>query len=274
MKSFATLFIAIVALLASAAMAAEDVRVSGSTTVLPWTELAAEEFNAQQSDYQVSVAAGGSGVGITDVGEGRSEIAMSSREIKDEEREMYETDDAKFEEFLIGYDGIVIAVSPAVYEDGVHALSKDEVKKIYAGEITNWEELGGKDSEIHAVARKPGSGTRDTFNEVIMGSKEAETPGAGSEAADSAEVKTTVAGADNAIGYVGYSFAEDGAIKAVSLDGVEPTVATIKDESYPLARKLFFYTLGTPSAGAQAFIDFVLSEQGQAIGEENGFVTL
>ena len=80
-------------------------------------------------------------------------------------------------EFLVGYDAICLVVSPEVYDSGVTTLTKDELKQIYAGDITNWEELGGPNTEIFVIGRKPGSGTRDTFDETIMGSKEAETPG-------------------------------------------------------------------------------------------------
>ncbi|MCQ8903989.1 MAG: phosphate ABC transporter substrate-binding protein [Methanothrix sp.] len=258
----------------SPALSATDVRVSGSTTVLPLASVCAESFNSEQSDYRVTVTGGGTGVGITDLGEGRSDIAMASREVTETEKNKYETADKKFNEILVGYDGIVVALSPQIYEAGVRALTKEQVRKIYAGEISNWKDLGGPDMKIYAIARRAGSGTRDTFNEVIMGSKEAETPGVSTEAADNSEVKTAIKGSDKAIGYLGYSYVADGAVKGVALDGVEPTVDNIKSGNYPLARKLYFYTLGEPSPGAQAFIDFVLSSSGQALAEKAGYIPL
>lgn len=256
----------------SPVLSATDVRISGSTTVLPLASVCAESFNSEQSDYRVTVTGGGTGVGITDLGEGRSDIAMASREVTDTERSKYETADRKFNEILVGYDGIVVAVSPQIYEAGVRALTKEQVRMIYAGEISNWKDLGGPDRKIYAIARRAGSGTRDTFNEVIMGSKEAETLGVSTEAADNSEVKTAIKGSDKAIGYLGYSYAADGAVKGVALDGVEPTVDNIKSGEYPLARKLYFYTLGRPTPGAQAFIDFVLSSRGQALAEKTGYI--
>jgi phosphate transport system substrate-binding protein len=252
-------------------MAKETVRVSGSTTVLPLAEGGAEAFNGEQSDYQVIVTGGGTGVGIKNIAEGNSEIAMASREVTADEKTQFGD---QFKENKVGYDGIVIAVSKQIYDAGVTSLTKDQVKKIYNGEITSWKDLGGPDSEMLVVAREQGSGTRDTFNEDIMGDKKAETPGVNTVAGSNAEVRTALTGSDKAIGYLGFSYAEDGAVGMITLDGVKPSAETIKDGSYELARKLYFYTFGDATAGAQAFIDFMVGEKGQKVAEEYGFVTL
>jgi phosphate transport system substrate-binding protein len=246
--------------------------VSGSSTVMPMAELAAEEFNMMQDNYTVNVKSGGSGVGIVDVAEGRSDIAMSSREIKLEERQRYETPTVRFIEQPVGFDAICLVVSADVYDSGVTSLTKDEVKQIYAGDITNWEELGGPNTEIFAIGRRAGSGTRDTFNEIIMGSREAETPAVSYDAGESSEVKFSTQRSDNAIGYMGYSFVMTGDTKVLALDGIQPSIESIKSGAYPLARKLYFITLGEPSSGAKAFIDYILSPEGQKIAEENGFI--
>ncbi len=250
------------------------VAVSGSSTVMPMAELAAEEFNMLQDDYKVNVKSGGSGVGIVDVAEGRSDIAMSSREIKLEERQRYETPKVRFIEIPVGFDAICLVISPDVYNQGVTSLTKDEVRRIYAGDITNWEELCGPNTEIFAIGRRPGSGTRDTFNEIIMGSKEAETPAVSYDAGESSEVKFSTQRSRNAIGYMGYSFVMTGDTKVISLDDVQPTIESIKSGAYPLARKLYFVTLGEPSPGARAFIDYILSPEGQQIAIENGFIPI
>jgi phosphate transport system substrate-binding protein len=250
------------------------VAVSGSSTVMPMAELAAEEFNMLQDDYKVNVKSGGSGVGIVDVAEGRSDIAMSSREIQPAERQRYETPSVRFIEQPVGFDAICLVISPDVYNQGVTSLTKDEVRRIYSGDIANWEELGGPDTEIFAIGRRPGSGTRDTFNEIIMGSKEAETPAVSYDAGESSEVKFSTQRSDNAIGYMGYSFVMKGDTKVIALDGIQPTIESIKSGVYPLARKLFFVTLGEPSPGARAFIDYILSPEGQKIALENGFIPI
>jgi len=270
------LSVLIVALILGAActtmvMATETVRVSGSTTVLPLAEGGAEAFNAGQSDYQAIVTGGGTGVGIKNIAEGNSDIGMASREVTSDEISQFGD---KFKENLVGYDGIVIAVSKQIYDAGVTILTKDQVKKVYNGEITNWKELGGPDDQILVVAREQGSGTRDTFNEDIMGSKAAETPGVNTVAGSNAEVRTAITGSDKAIGYLGFSYAEDGQVGMITLDGVAPSANTIKDGSYELARKLYFYTFGDATAGAQAFIDFMTGAEGQKVAEEYGFVPL
>jgi phosphate transport system substrate-binding protein len=266
----------IIALIVSAigttmVMAKETVRVSGSTTVLPLAEAGAEAFNGEQSDYQILVTGGGTGVGIKNAAEGNSEIGMASREVTADEKSQFGD---KFEENMVGYDGIVIAVSRQIYDAGVTSLSKDQVKKIYSGETANWNDVGGPDSEILVVAREQGSGTRDTFNEDIMGDKKAETPGVNTVAGSNAEIRTALTGSDKAIGYLGFSYAEDGAVGAITLDGIKPTAQTIKDGSYELARKLYLYTFGDAKPGAKAFIDFIVGAKGQKVAEEYGFVPL
>jgi phosphate transport system substrate-binding protein len=252
-------------------MAKETVRVSGSTTVLPLAEGGAEAFNGEQPDYQVLITGGGTGVGMKNIAEGNSDIAMASREVTAEERSNFGD---KFQENLVGYDGIVIGVSKQIFDAGVTALSKDQVKKIYSGETTNWKDVGGPDCEILVVAREQGSGTRDTFNEDIMGDKKAETPGVNTVAGSNAEIRTALTGSDKAIGYLGFSYAEDEAVGAITLDGVKPTAETIKDGSYELARKLYFYTFGDAKPRAQAFINFMMGPRGQKVAVEYGFVPL
>ncbi len=249
----------------------EKATVTGSTTVLPIGEATAEAFNAQKNACQVTVTGGGTGAGITAIAEGRSNIAMASREVTGDEKSKYGD---KFQQFDIGYDGVVIAVSKAVYDAGIRELTSEQVKKIYVGEIKNWKELGGPDAEIYAIAREQGSGTRDTFNEDIIGDKKAETPGIATTAMGSSEVKTAIVGSDSAIGYLGFSYIEGGNIGVITLDGVLPSVQTIKDGLYKLHRHLYLYTFGEPTSCAKAFIDFVTSAEGQKVAEENGFIPL
>jgi phosphate transport system substrate-binding protein len=251
-------------------MASEKVTVSGSTTVLPLAEACAETFNSQQNNYQATVTGGGTGAGITAIAEKRSEIAMASRDVTADERNKYGNN---FKEFDIGLDGICIAVSRQIFDAGVRNLTKDQLKGIYGGEIKNWKEVGGPDVPIYAIAREQGSGTRDTFNDVIMGSAAAETPGVSTVALGSAEAKTAIAGSKNAIAYLGFSYI-GGNIGIVALNGIMPSVQSIMDNSYELGRHLYFYTFGAPSPGAKAFIDFVQAPEGQSIAQDNGFIPI
>ncbi len=257
----------------SSAQNALMLRVTGSTTALPLVAQVAESFNEIDKNIQASVSGGGSGAGIKDLGEGRSALAMMSRDVTDEERKLYETPTEKLKEIPIGYDAIIIAVSPQVYESGVTALTHEQVKKIYSREINNWKGVGGFDKQIYVIGRKAGSGTRDTFNELVMGNKSAETPGVTTEAEGNAEVKTAIIGSTTAIGYIGIGFI-GGSTRAVTLDGVDANAETIKSGKYELARKLYLVTLGNPSPETQQFIDFVLGTEGQKIALDNGFVPL
>ncbi len=238
---------------------------------MPLVEACAEEFNRIQNEVHVSVTGGGSGVGIKNAAEGLAEIAMASREVKPDEIAVYGD---SFVEYLVAYDAIAVVVSQPIYEAGVTDLSQDEVAAIYSGEVANWMDVGGPDERIYVVAREVGSGTRDTFNEMVMGSAEAETLGVTTYHGSNAEVKTAVTNSDKAIGYVGMNYVEGGALRAVAYDGVMPSAETIKDGSYPLARELYMVTYGEPSEDVSTFLDFVTGEDGQAIAEELGFVSI
>jgi phosphate transport system substrate-binding protein len=174
----------------------------------------------------------------------------------------------------VGYDGIVVAVSKPIYQAGVVGLSKDQIRRIYAGEVNSWKDLGGPDEEIYVVSREQGSGTKETFDEVVMGGRGVETPGVDTVALGSAEVKTALAGSDKAIGYLGFSYAKGGSIEPVALDGVMPSLQSIRNNSYELSRKLYFYTFGEPKHGTNAFIAFVMGPEGQQVAEQMGFVPL
>ncbi|HPJ30983.1 MAG TPA: phosphate ABC transporter substrate-binding protein [Methanothrix sp.] len=248
----------------------DTVTVTGSTTVMPLVEICAEKFNLIQDEVVVTVSGvGGSGVGIKNVASGFSDIGMSSRKVRADEIELYGDN---FTEQLIGYDAICIAVSLPVYDSGVTNVSRDQLRAVYEGNLTSWRDLGGPDQEIYVVARMVGSGTGDIFNEVVMGDLETETLGADTYAQNNAEVKTAVTMSDKAIGYLGFSYVQDGDLMPVAYQGVVPTVESIRGETYPLTRPLYVITWDEPDQGEQAFIDFLLGEEGQSMVEEIGFL--
>ncbi len=249
--------------------AAEKVTITGSSTVLPLVEASAEAFNDRQNDCQATVTGGGTGAGITAIAGGRSQVAMASREVTADELRKYGD---KFRQFDIGYDGVVVVVSRAIHDAGIKGLTTDQVRKIYAGQIKNWKELGGPDAGIYVIGREQGSGTRDTFNEAIMGDTKAETAGVATTAMGSSEVKTAIMGSNTAIGYLGFSYMQGSRIAAIAIDGVSADMQSIKDGSYKLQRHLYLYTSGESASCARAFIDFVISDEGQKIAEENGFI--
>jgi phosphate transport system substrate-binding protein len=267
-KIIVILIIALLASVTTWSASARDVTVSGSSTVMPLAEAAAEEFNVQQKDYVVTVSAGGTGAGILGIAERKIDIAMASREVTEGERQRFGD---SFKEFLVGLDGISLAVSDEVYLAGVKGLSRQQVRDIYSGNITDWKEVGGPDADIYVISREVGSGTRDNFNEVVLGSKDAETPGVDTVAMGGAEVKTAISGSNKAIGYLGFNYLGSG-VAGIAFNGVTPTYENIKLDLYELHRHLYFYTFNEPSAGAQAFIDFVQGPQGQKIAAEEGFI--
>ena len=249
--------------------AKETVLISGSTTVLPLAEAGAEAFNGGQSNYTVLVTGGGTYAGIENIAKGKSDIAMASSKVAELD---IISSGYKFKERLIGHDGIVIVVSKQIYDAGVTSLTKDQVKRIYSGEINNWKDLGGPDSEMLVVARENGSGTRDVFNEYVLGRKIKDMPSTCIVADSNEEMKRLINESKTAIGYLGFSYSEDGSVGVITLDGVKPTAETIKNASYELARELYFYTYGDVKPGAQAFIDFMVGPEGQKIAKVHGFV--
>ena len=245
-----------------------DVKVMGSSTVMPLAEAAAEAFNLEQNDYLVSVNIGGTGAGILGIVERNYDIAMASRAVTEKEMERFGDN---FQQFRVGMDGIGIAVSDEIYQEGVRNLNREQVKRIYSGEITNWKEVGGPDKDIYVVSREYGSGTRDDFNEAVMEDIGAETLGTDTVALSGAEVKTTISGSNRAIGYLGFNYL-GGGVQGIAFNGVVPSYENIKLGIYELKRNLYFYTFGDPKPGARAFIDFVLGSMGQKIAAEEGFI--
>jgi phosphate transport system substrate-binding protein len=266
-----TIIASFIILVSPSASVEKVVTVSGSTSMLPLAAAAAEVFNDQQKDYFVSVNGGGTGPGIINIAERKEDIAMASRALTEEEKVEYGN---RFQEYLIGYGDVVIAVSNAIYSAGVKDLTGEQVKNVYLGKITNWKDVGGPDEEIYVIARLPGSGARDTFNEVIFGDVNSETPGVGTNTLSDAEAKTAIEGSDKAIGYLGLIYVQNGDIKPIALDGIQPTIESLRNGSYRLARKLYFDTYGEPTPGAKSFIEFLLGAQGQKIVEETGFMPL
>ena len=246
----------------------KDVTISGSSTVMPLAEAAAEVFNLEQHQYVVTVTAGGTGAGILGIAERKYDIAMASRALTEDETQRF---GSNFREFKVGLDGISLAVSEKIYQAGVKSLSREQIRKIYSGVVTNWKQVGGPDEDIYVIAREEGSGTRDDFNEAILGNRTAETSGVDTVANSGAEVKTAISGSDEAIGYLGFNYL-GGGVRAIAFDGIPPSYENIKLDIYELKRQLYFYTFGDPTPGARAFIDFVQGPEGQKIAAEEGFI--
>ncbi len=244
------------------------IRIEGSTTVYPIALQCAEEFNEKYDDIEVQVAtATGSGTGIKALGQGQCEIADASREVKQSEGDEYS--DVDFYDNVVAYDGIAIIVSKEIYDAGVTALTSEQVIEIYTGEITNWKDVGGPDKTIAVHEREEGSGTRDTFMELLDIDETSTTASWQSNSL----VQNAVATTDNAIGYVGLGYVSTDT-PAVKLDGYDANEANVKAGTYPISRSLHMYTDGQPTGDIKKFIDFVLSDDGQDIVEAKNFIRL
>ena len=207
-----------------------------------------EAFMNNNSGASFTYNPTGSGSGIKAVLEGRCDIGLSSRALKDEEKA------EGLVETVLAYDGIAMVVNP---ENPVSDLSLEQIAAIYTGEITNWKEVGGNDAEIVLIGREAGSGTRDGF-ETITGT--AEACKYRQELTSTGDVIATVASNPDAIGYASLAALKD-TVKALSVSGVTPTEETVKDGSYIIQRPFVLVTKeGTAlSATAQKFFDFALS---------------
>jgi len=244
-----------------------ELKIGGSSTVLPVTEAAVDAFE-EKYDISVLVSGGGSSHGITSVAEGRIDLGMASRQISQEEINQYGD---SFEKHVIGYDGVAVVISEEIYEKGVQNLSLDEIKKIYSGEIQNWEEIGGPNKEILVVSREEGSGTGSVFySSMGLGRADASLDQVGD---GNSMVKQYVSNSDKAIGFLGLGYVGDGA-KAVEIDGSEPTKENILAGDYPIDRSLQYYSWGSLDKDAEKFIEFIQSEEGQKIVEDIGYIPI
>jgi len=259
------------------------ITIKGSSTVLPIAETCAGEFMNANPNIQVTVAGGGSSVGIKSVANGEVDIGDASREAKASDFE--DIDGVELSDLVdnvVAYDGIAVVVSPNIYNT-IKALTMDQIYQIYTGNIRNWNELGGPDLEIYVNDRASTSGTRATFVELIENSEgntleDFEADG-GTLAVDNvnqenSNVATAVSGSNQAIGYVGLGYVNEETLPAVSVEGVLPSTATVKDGTYPISRSLHMYTLGQPTGAVKDFIDFVQGTEGQNIVEEEGFIPI
>ncbi len=237
-----------------------SITLAGSTSVQPFAEMLAEEYAKLYPDRPpVNVQGGGSSAGVRAAMTGAAEIGMLSRELNLEERELTE--------IAIAHDAIALVVHPT---NPVSGLSKDQVRKVFSGEIADWGVFGGNGHRINVVSREEGSGTRGAFEELVMDGA-ITLPRAVVQDSNGA-VRETVAGDKAGIGYLSLGLVDD-RVKALDIDGVAPTIENAQEGAYALVRPFLFVYLGDLSAEAQAFLDFVLGEEGQAMLAGEGLVT-
>ena len=241
---------------------AEQITLAGSTSVEPFAELLAERYMHTYSDgLVINVQGGGSSAGVRAALSNAAEVGMSSRNLKSEEVEQ------GLATQLIARDAIAIIVHPSnVVED----LTLEQVRAIFAEQITSWADVGGADRPIIIVTREEGSGTRGAFEDLVMGDDGISFSALRQDS--NGAVRVIIAGDRYAIGYISLGLVDD-RVKAVRLDGIQASVENVLNDSYTLARPFLFLWTGEIDPAAQRFLDFVLSDEGQGILSSEGLVT-
>jgi len=253
-------------------------KVSGSTTVLPIAQKAAEAYMATNPNADIQITGGGSGVGVQQIGEKSVDIGMSSRELSATEKTKYPA----LVRTVVAKDGIAIIVNPA---NEIKVISADTAKDIYTGKITKWTEIFGgnvpnTNNVIVVVGRDSASGTRTFFDTDPTGILHGAAPTKSMlEKNSNGAVTQTIAQTPGAIGYVSIGFV-DKSVKALPIwwndpnKAVSPTKENVLDKSYPVNRELFMFTNGQPTGLAKDYINFILGPDGQKIVDSEGYVSL
>lgn len=268
-KLFLLLGLAVVFLGSSHAMAAEELIISGSTTVLPIMQKVGEAFMAANPDITLSISGGGSGSGIKALNDGLCQIAMSSRDIKAAEVELAGKNGIEPVRTAIAVDALIPVVHP---ENPVKNLSVAQLRDIYAGRITNWRAVGGEDAKIVVISRDTSSGTYETWAEIIM-QKERVAPTALLQASNGTVVQT-VSGNKRAIGYIGFGYLTD-SLRKLNVNGIEATAETALSKVWPIARELYVFTDGKPEGAIGKLLAYMLDPQkGQKAVREVGYIPL
>lgn len=237
------------------------IRIAGGTAHIPVMKEAAKRIMTRYKDIAITVAGGGSGLGIKQVGEGLVDIGNSGRKPKPAEIEKY-----NLKMFKWAIDGVGAVVNPA---NSVQSLTKAQLKDVFSGKTGDWSALGGVKHAITVYTRDESSGTRDVFwkkalDKGALSSKALFVPSNGA-------MKTAVANDPYAIGYVSVGHMDE-TVVPVALDGVSPTLDTVKSGEYKIARGLYSNTKGHPTGLVRLFIDYLFSEEGQEIAAEKGFI--
>ena len=233
--------------------------MNGSTSMEKVIKAVNGAFMEKNKGVTVNLNLTGSGTGIKEASEGKCDIGNSSRKLKDEEAE-------KLDATVVGLDGIALVVNPA---NKLEDITLEALAKVYSGEITNWKELGGDDKSIVVIGREDGSGTRDGFESIVMGDKE---PKYAQELESTGSVINAVATTDGAIGYASLANVDE-TVKALKIGGIEATEENVKSGAYEVQRPFICATLkGSDNKLVKAYLDFILSEEGQALVLAQGAV--
>jgi phosphate transport system substrate-binding protein len=240
-----------------------SITVSGSSAMQPLVAAAAEQFMNENPDVDVQVQAGGSGTGLSQVSEGSVDIGNS--DVFAEEKEGIPADELV--DHKVAVVGMTAAVNPEV---GIKDISKEDLKKVFTGEIKNWKELGGKDQKIVLVNRPDSSGTRDTFVKYGL---DGETPAEGVTEDSSNTVKKIISETEGAVGYLAFSYFTDDTVTPLSVDGVKATDENVQKGEFPIWAYQHSYTKGEAEGVAKEFLDYMMGEEFQkSVLKDQGYI--
>lgn len=253
---------------------AQNLKIKGSDTVLPLTQMEAEQYMKSNKSASIMVTGGGSGVGLAALQNGTTDIAQASRSLKLDEKLKLKSTGKAYKEVTIAYDALAVIVNPS---NKVSQLTREQLEGIYTGKITNWKQVGGADMRIVVYSRETSSGTYEFFKEHVLGNKNYATSALLMPATGA--VVQSVSQTKGAIGYVGLAYLEK-TVKALKVSYnqgktfVAPSIEAAKNKSYPISRPLFYYYLTSVEKKVSPFIKFVLSPAGQQLVLKTGYVPL
>ncbi len=265
---------------AGASAQTRSIQIKGSDTMVNLGQAWAEAFSQKHPDINIAVTGGGSGTGLTALINGSCDIAESSRAIEKKEIDKAKSKGIVPVEHLVAMDGIIVVVHP---RNPVKALTMDQLREIFLGDITNWKAVGGADKQIVLLSREFNSGTHIFFKEHVLRRGRSKGPEEFSPGAllmpSSQAIAEEVAGNDNAVGYYGMGYISSRQkVLPIAKDAqsptIEPTLSNVKSKAYPISRPLFLYTNGAPKGILKEFIDFVFAPQGQEIVKKTDFVPI
>ena len=228
-----------------------------------------EAFLAKNPGIDIPIAAEGSATGIAAIMDNTAQIGMSSREVTATEIADAQVKGVTFKPTIVAYDGICVIINSA---NPIKNLTKKQVERIFTGDITDWSAVGGTPGLISIYTRNTSSGTYKDFQAMAMNKRDYTT--SSQKMAGNEEIAEEVGKNAGGIGYVGMAYAKANGVKTLTIDGVEPTSDNVRSKKYLYARATYYYTNGEPAGLTKKFIDFTLSDEGQKIVEQVGFVTV